>query len=570
MNSVKYMSKYGDFKKRIIFAFSEYFLSCIIWLLIDQYLTYSVFDNAIAKNSAKALIFVTILVIVKQILKTSEGIFHCMVRHHLQRNYTNYARKDLFSKFINTKISYFDKANTGEMLELVMNDTGNASTFFTQNGLISFGNLCAKLPLLLIILFVINFKLTTILVLIYMVGYLSLIISNKKTLKMISEIRNFNISITKWITEQINNFELIKSINIEENRLNKMNKLLEKYTNESENLDKLIRKYNFSYTLFSFVASIATTCIGGCDLASSVLSYGTLMLFINGTTSIKGFCDDLVMHLPRLNESYISLNKIYNYLNKYDPEIQTGNLKLEKINKIKFDNVCFSYNNDRQVLSNIAIDANNNDKIAIVGRTGCGKTTLVNLLCKFYDVSKGEILINEKNINDYTLESLRENIGYVMQDVVIFDGNIYDNINYAKKDVTKEQIEKICKKLRLHDKIISFNEGYELDLNKNQDLFSMGEKQMINFARIMVENPSVVILDEITSSLSYENEELVKNAIKEVTKDKICFIIAHRLTTIKSCNKIIYMENGNILENGNHQELMDLKGKYYELVSNNI
>ena len=383
---------------------------------------------------------------------------------------------------------------------------------------------------------------------------------------MISEIRNFNISITKWITEQINNFELIKSINIEENRLNKMNKLLEKYTNESENLDKLIRKYNFSYTLFSFFASIATTCIGGCDLASSVLSYGTLMLFINGTTSIKGFCDDLVMHLPRLNESYISLNKIYNYLNKYDPEIQTGNLKLEKINKIKFDNVCFSYNNDRQVLSNIAIDANNNDKIAIVGRTGCGKTTLVNLLCKFYDVSKGEILINEKNINDYTLESLRENIGYVMQDVVIFDGNIYDNINYAKKDVTKEQIEKICKKLRLHDKIISFNEGYELDLNKNQDLFSMGEKQMINFARIMVENPSVVILDEITSSLSYENEELVKNAIK----DKICFIIAHRLTTIKSCNKIIYMENGNILENGNHQELMDLKGKYYELVSNNI
>ena len=158
MNSIKYMSKYGNFKKRIIFAFIEYFLSCTIWLLIDQYLTYSVFDNAIAKNSARTLIFVTILVIVKQTLKTREAIFHCMVRHHLQREYANHARKDLFSKFINTKISYFDNANTGEMLELVMNDTGNASTFFTQNGLISFGNLCAKLPLLLIILFFINFK----------------------------------------------------------------------------------------------------------------------------------------------------------------------------------------------------------------------------------------------------------------------------------------------------------------------------------------------------------------------------------------------------------------------------
>ena len=135
-----------------------------------------------------------------------------------------------------------------------------------------------------------------------------------------------------------------------------------------------------------------------------------------------------------------------------------------------------------------------------------------------------------------------------------------------KKNVSKEQIEEICKKLKLHEKIISFNEGYELDLNKNQDLFSLGEKQMINFARIMVENPSVVILDEITSSLSYENEELVKNAIKEITKNKICFIIAHRLSTIKSCNKIIYMENGKIVENGSHQELLKKKGNYYNLV----
>ena len=143
-------------------------------------------------------------------------------------------------------------------------------------------------------------------------------------------------------------------------------------------------------------------------MATSVLSYGTLMLFINGTTSIKGSCDDLVTRLPILNESFISMKKIYNYLNKYEPEIQTGKLKLERINDIKFDNVYFSYNNDRQILSNISINVNNNDKIAIVGRTGCGKTTLVNLLCRFYDVSKGSIFINGENINNYTLESLRE------------------------------------------------------------------------------------------------------------------------------------------------------------------
>lgn len=568
MNSIKYMIKYGNFKRRIIFTFIEYFLSCIVWILIDQYLTYSVFDNAITKNSVRTLIFVTILVIIKQIFKTTEGIFHCKLRHHLQREYANNARKDLFKKFINMKISSFDNANTGEMLELIMNDTGNASTFFTQNGVISFGGLCARLPLLLLILFFINFKLTSILVVIYLVEYISLIISNKKTFKLISEIRNLNISITKWITEQVNNFELIKSMSIENIRLNKMDDLLEKYIFESEKLDKMIRKYNFSYTFFSFLASIITTCIGGYDLSMSLLSYGTLMIFINGTTSIKNCCDDLVMHLPRLNESFVSLKKIYNYLNNYSPELETGKLELKEIKKIKFDNVSFSYSDEKQILSDITFDVNNNDKIAVVGRTGCGKTTLANLLCKFYDVTKGEILINGKNINNYTLNSLRNNIGYVMQDVVIFEGNIYDNINYANKNVSKEQIENICKKLGLHEKIMSFSEGYELNLNQNKDLFSLGEKQMINFARIMVENPDVIILDEITSSLSYENEKLVKNAINEITKDKICFIIAHRLTTIKNCNKIIYMEDGKILESGSHKELMNKKGKYYNLVGN--
>lgn len=568
MNKIKFMINYGSLKKRIIFTFIEYFLSCIIWGIIDQYLTYSVFDNAIAKNSIRTLIFVTIVVIVKQIFKTVEGIFHCRLRHHLQREYANYARKDLFNKFINMKTSCFDSVNTGELLELIMNDTANAATFFTQNGLITFGNMCAKLPLIIIILFFINCKLTTILVLIYLIGYIALIISNKKTFKLINQIRKLNISITKWITEQANNFELIKSIGLEDVRLKKIDKLLNNYTKQSETLDKMIRKYNFTYTLCSLLATIAITMIGGYDISISVLSYGTLMLFINGSSLIKTYCDDLIARLSSLNKAYISLQKIYNFIDMYSKENETGDFKLNKINSISFKNVSFSYKNDEKVLNNINLNVLENEKIALVGRTGCGKTTLVNLLCKFYDVKDGKILINNRSIDDYTKDSLRENIGYVMQEVVIFDGNIYDNINYANKKISKQEIIDICKCLKLHDKIMTLKYGYETNLSENEFLFSLGEKQMINFARIMVENPSVIILDEITSSLSYENEVLVKNAINKITKDKICFIIAHRLTTIKNCDKIIYMENGAILEEGSHQELIDKKGYYYRLVKN--
>ena len=165
------------------------------------------------------------------------------------------------------------------------------------------------------------------------------------------------------------------------------------------------------------------------------------------------------------------------------------------------------------------------------------------------------------------MKDLREQIGYVLQDVVIFEGNIYKNINYTNKEISKEEIENICKKLKLHNKIMSLENGYETNIGKNKDLLSQGEKQMINFARILVEKPSMIILDEVTASLSYENEELIKNAINEVMKGRICFIIAHRLSTIKNCDKILLMENGKIIEEGNHYELISRQGEYYKLVN---
>ena len=565
MNRFEEMFKYGNFKKRIVITFIEYMITSIIWIIIDQYMTYSLFDDAIAKENIKLVIFLSILMIVKIITNIAEGILNCILRHHLQRDFSHYARNDIYKKIINSKVEFFDKSNTGELFELLMNDSGNFSTFFTQHGLQTSSYLVKTITYLIILLFV-DLKLTAILAISYVIANGALIASNKKTFSIINEIRKLNISITKWITEQVNGYEIIKSMQFEEKRLDKMKELIDTYNTESSKLDKIVRKYIFIYDFFSLLTTLFVVCIGGLDILSGVITYGALMIFVNGTSTIKHFLDVFIRSVNSLNSSYISFVKILKFNNDFLPENDCGKLSLEKINNIQIENLNFSYNENKQILNNINIKVDSNDKIAIIGKTGSGKTTLVNLLCRFYELKDGTIKINGQDYKKYELSDLREQIGYVMQDVVIFEGNVFENINYANKKVSEEEIINICKKLNLHNKIISLEKGYKTNLNKNKDLLSQGEKQMINFARILVENPSMIILDEVTSSLSYENEELIKNAINEIIKGRICIIIAHRLSTIKSCDKILLMKNGRIIEEGNHTELIERKGEYYELI----
>lgn len=565
MNRFEEMFKYGIFQKRIVITFIEYMITSIIWIIIDQYMTYSLFDDAIAKENIKLVIFLSILMIVKIITNIAEGILNCILRHHLQRDFSHYARNDIYKKIINSKVEFFDKSNTGELVELVMNDSGNFSTFFTQYGLQTSSYLVKTITYLIILLFV-DLKLAAILAISYVIANGALIVSNKKTFSIINEIRKLNISITKWITEQINGYEIIKSMQFEEKRLDKMKELIDTYNTESSKLDKIVRKYIFIYDFFSLLTTLFVVWIGGLDILSGVITYGALMIFVNGTSTIKHFLDVFIRSVNSLNSSYISFVKILKFNNDFLPENDCGKLSLKKINNIQIENLNFSYNENKQILNNINIEVGSNDKIAIIGKTGSGKTTLVNLLCRFYELKDGTIKINGQDYKKYKLSDLREQIGYVMQDVVIFEGNVFENINYANKKVSEEEIINICKKLNLHNKIISIEKGYKTNLNKNKDLLSQGEKQMINFARILVENPSVIILDEVTSSLSYENEKLIKNAINEIIKGRICIIIAHRLSTIKSCDKILLMKNGKIIEEGNHTELIERKGEYYELI----
>ena len=276
------------------------------------------------------------------------------------------------------------------------------------------------------------------------------------------------------------------------------------------------------------------------------MAYVEIMLLIEYSKLLQLEFQWVIKHLTDSDKSFIAFSKILKFLKLDTVENVEKGRKIENIEKIEFSNVSFSYTGNQKNITNFSIKLEKNDKLALVGRTGSGKTTIANLICRFYEPSKGTIKINNVDYLNYSISSLRQKIGYVMQETYIVPNTIIDNIKYVNSSITDEEIYEIFRKLKIHDKIIGLKGGYNTDIKNNPDILSIGEKQMINFARVMAVDCDVVILDEPTSALSYETENLVINAIKEVTKNKITIVIAHRLSTIKECNKIITLEKGKI------------------------
>lgn len=348
--------------------------------------------------------------------------------------------------------------------------------------------------------------------------------------------------------------------------MKQIKELISKYEKDTNKLERNIRIYTCVYDFIISLVGVVNVLIGSISIEKGIMIYGAIVILARYIFAPETYARWVIEGFQYRNVGKISYERINNILQKEEEDIDAG-IELENVNSIQFENVSFSYDDKRNVLNNISFNANENESIALIGRTGSGKTSLVNLICRFYDLKQGIIKINGRNYKEYSIRSLRNKIGYIMQKVVIFDGTILENINYANKNISKEEIIKICKNLNLHDKIMSLKDGYETRISSDTDIFSAGEKQLLNFTRVMVQDPEIIILDEATSSLSYKSEMMVRRAIEEITKGKISFIIAHRLSTIKKCNKILLIKDGKIVEEGNHDELIEKQGEYYELVN---
>lgn len=537
--------------------------------MVVAFIAYTIImvEYAIPSKDINLILILGISYFVVNILRSITTFFEDLNDVGLEKELQADYREKIYKKLQNIKQSNIDKVRVGEILENIINDTKEFSKWYGAGICRSYFGGIVRLLGTLFVLAYLNIPIVTITFLIYIIGFFVTHIFNKKSIQYTKLKREANAKILNWSNEQVQGYSTIKALEIEEERLNELKNLISQYDKVTNKLEKNIRTYSCLYDFIVSFVGVINILVGSISVEQGIITYGAMIILARYITSPETYAKWVIEGFQYRNVGKISYEKIQSILQKEEENIDDG-IRLNNVKKIEFNDVCFSYDDEKNVLNHISFEIGKDKSVALIGRTGSGKTSLVNLLCRFYDLDEGTIKINGRDYREYSIRSLRNKIGYIMQKVVIFDGTILENINYANKDISKDEIIEICKKLNLHEKIMSLKDGYETKISSDTDIFSTGEKQLLNFTRVMVENPEIIILDEVTASLSYKSEMMVRKAIEEITKGKISFIIAHRLSTIKNCDKILLMKDGKIIEEGNHKELIEQNGAYAELYNN--
>ena len=518
--------------------------------------------NNIVNNNILSIILILFFSYI--ILFLSE-IFASISLNKISSSLSKKLRHNIFKKINTIKISYIDDMQIGDILNLINVDIENIIRVVNQT---SFKILSGIVTILGITIVIININLILAIILITSAPIMFIIskfIVNKTNIYFIRRADKIS-DLNEYSEEIISKYKSIKNYMYEKEAIQKFEQI-------NNNLYNISLKAQFFSALTNpssrFVINIIYILIGitGAILAQkNIISVGEISTFLIYVNIYTRPFNEITSYITEIQTGIVSINRIKAILDKEDESnIENNNMiKLKKC--IEFKNVEFSYKNNKKFIENLNFVVNKNEKIAIVGKTGSGKTTLINLLMKFYNINNGSIMIDGVDIENIPNKILRKNIGVVLQDSKLFFGTIKENISYGNEIIDESDIRNLEEKMNLDSFINRLYNGYDTII-ENENMLSVGEIQLINIARLLLLKPQIVILDEATSDLDIVTEKKIQNAIKEITENATSFIIAHRLSTIKNADKILYMEDGNIIEQGSHEELMRKKGKYFELYS---
>jgi ATP-binding cassette subfamily B protein/subfamily B ATP-binding cassette protein MsbA len=477
-------------------------------------------------------------------------------------------RADLFSHIQELSLSFHDKNPVGRLLTRVTNDMNNINEMYT-NVVVTFLKDLFMIVGTIIIMFYMDIKLSLISLSTVPLVIISSVIFRRYAREAYREVRVKLARINATLSENIQGMKIIQLFNKQEFMKDKFNEINEDHLKSSIKETVVFAIFRPSMNLFHSISLALIVIYGGIRVMEGTLEFGVLVAF---TTYIQQFYRpifDLTEKFNILQSAMASLERIFML---FDEKATIKNVtKPISTNvfrgKVEFKNVTFAYKEGEPVLKNISFIVNPGETIAFVGATGSGKTTIMSLLTRLYDIQEGEILIDDINIKDYDMYSLRRNIASVLQDVFLFYGTISSNIRLLDSDITDEKILRSAKHVNADKFIQEFDDGYNHLVSERGSTLSAGQRQLLSFARALAFDPSILVLDEATSNIDTETELLIQDAISKVVKERTTFVVAHRLSTIKNADKIVVMHKGKIREVGNHNELIEKKGLYFDLYS---
>ena len=532
--------------------------------LLGPVIIKSALDNFIPNKDIKNLalisvlyimIFITIAIIMKHRMQTMGNV---------GQNILVDMRYDLFKNLQFVPFNYYDSRPHGKILVRVVNYINSLSDVLS-NGFVNLIADMVTLVLAIVFMSFLSIKLTLVTLIgipILMIVMMSIKNAQRRAFQRLSAKQS---NLNAYIHESINGVRVTQSFSRKRESMETFKELC------FENSDSWMKAVRFNFLIWPSIDIISVTSISliyifGILVFRDSVSLGLIAAFISYVwifwapiMNIGNFYNTLINAMAYLERIFEAMDE--------EPEYDASDaIELKDVNgNVEFKNVHFEYEKDIPILENINMNIKAGEKIALVGPTGAGKTTIVNLLSRFYRIKSGEILVDGININDVTLKSLRKEIGVMLQDPFVFSGTIMENIRYGRLDATDEEVIEAAKIVRADDFIKEFNDGYYTKLNEQGTGLSVGQKQLISFARVLLSNPRILILDEATASIDTETEALLQEGIEELLKGRTSFVIAHRLSTIVNSDKIMFIGDKNILEEGTHKELLKKEGLYYNL-----
>lgn len=533
--------------------------------LFAPYLFKVAIDNDIPRKDIKGLIILSCIFLLTIVVNGVCLKFRVRLMSDVGQSVILNIRKDLFIHLQKLPFTYYDSRPHGKILVRVVNYVNSLSELLS-NGIINLVTEMFSLVLIVGFMLVLDARLTGICMTGLPALALAIFLIKNAQRKAWQAVSRKQSNMNAYIHESICGMKVTQSFSREDENLKIFKFLSESYLKTWMHAVKIIFTLWPAIEIIS-VAGAASVYLVGVGLVGKSVTVGVLIAFIGyiwrfwqPITNLGSFYNQIVTaaaYLERIFETIDEKPVVDNMEGAREMPLIKGG--------VEFKDVSFSYEEGEKVLRSVSFKVNEGDSIALVGPTGAGKTTIINLISRFYDAQQGKILIDGIDIREVTLESLRRQMGVMLQDTFLFSGTIMDNIRYSRLDATDEEAMEAAKAVKAHDFIVSLKDGYNTEVNERGSRLSVGQRQLISFARALLADPRILILDEATSSVDTRTEMALQEGLSRLLKGRTSFIIAHRLSTIKNATRIMYVDNGQIVEQGTHDELMSRQGAYWKL-----